>query len=354
MAVIAELKRRSPSLGELAREVTAAGQARRYQAGGAAALSVLCDRAYFGGSLADLAAARAACALPVLCKDFILEEEQLLAARRRGPTGCCSSAAALEPARLRDLHQAAHGPGLAPLVEVHAAEELEAVLAVGPLMVGINTGTCAPQGGTGRCLALGPWSDPILTVAGAASAAPPISPASGRRLRGLFGGQRPDARPGPHPGPARDGGGGRGGMTGSRSAGSPTWPTPGPRVALGAQALGFDAGREPPPESPRPAKALVAALPPWWWRWGCWWTPHWREARELRAYCGFDLLQLHGGESPAMVAALGGRVIRPWRWAPRPPIPRPTRRRPAFGRPRPGGGRPFAWPLAQEICRAGR
>lgn len=138
VAVIGEIKRRSPSAGAIARDLSPAAHARAYQAGGAAAISVLTDEAYFGGSLADLDAVRAAVPLPLLRKDFILDELQLYEARLHGASAVLLIVRALEPHRLRDLARSARELGLARLVEVHRHDELERALAVEPDAVGVN------------------------------------------------------------------------------------------------------------------------------------------------------------------------------------------------------------------------
>lgn len=138
VALIAEIKRFSPSEGSLAGEMSVARQARAYAAGGAAALSVLTDGPFFGGSLADLAEARAAVHLPILRKDFILDPAQIYEARLAGADAVLLIVAALEPALLAELHGLARDLGLTPLVEVHGADELIPALALGPGLLGIN------------------------------------------------------------------------------------------------------------------------------------------------------------------------------------------------------------------------
>ncbi|MEW5912127.1 MAG: indole-3-glycerol phosphate synthase TrpC [Thermodesulfobacteriota bacterium] len=137
-AVIAEVKRASPSAGPLTAAVDPAAQAARYQNGGAAALSVLTDGPFFQGSLADLRQARAAVALPVLRKDFIIDPAQLYESRAAGADAVLLIAAALEPPQLKDLYQQAVGLGLAVLVEVHQETELVPALALNPPLVGVN------------------------------------------------------------------------------------------------------------------------------------------------------------------------------------------------------------------------
>jgi indole-3-glycerol phosphate synthase len=139
LAVIAEIKRRSPSKGELAPDLDPAVTARSYEAGGAAALSVLTDRPFFGGSVADLRAARDATQLPALRKDFTIDETQVLEARAIGADALLLIVAAVpDDAVLRDLHAFAGDLGLAALVEVHDEGELDRALAAGAAIVGVN------------------------------------------------------------------------------------------------------------------------------------------------------------------------------------------------------------------------
>jgi indole-3-glycerol phosphate synthase len=136
--VIAEFKRASPSRGEIRPGADAAEIARAYQAGGAAALSVLTDREFFRGSLGDLSRARAACRIPVLRKDFTIDPLQLLEARAAGADAALLIVAALEDAQLRELLACARELRLDALVEVHDAPELERALACDCELVGIN------------------------------------------------------------------------------------------------------------------------------------------------------------------------------------------------------------------------
>jgi indole-3-glycerol phosphate synthase len=136
--VIAEFKRASPSKGEIRPGASSAEIARLYAAGGAAALSVLTDREFFCGELADVEAARGACELPILRKDFTIDPIQLLEARAAGADAILLIVAALEPSQLIDLHALARELLLDVLVEVHDRAELERALALPDALLGIN------------------------------------------------------------------------------------------------------------------------------------------------------------------------------------------------------------------------
>lgn len=136
--VIAECKRRSPSRGVLRREYDPVAVARGYERAGAAAVSVLTEPGFFDGSLAHLSAVREAVSLPLLRKDFIVDEYQLLEARAHGADAVLLIVAALEPAALRRLHARAVELGLAPLVEVHDVAELRHALEAGAGIIGVN------------------------------------------------------------------------------------------------------------------------------------------------------------------------------------------------------------------------
>ncbi|WP_199544848.1 indole-3-glycerol phosphate synthase TrpC [Paraburkholderia kururiensis] len=137
-AVIAEVKKASPSKGVLREHFVPAEIARSYAAHGAACLSVLTDVQFFQGSAAYLEEARAACNLPVLRKDFIVDPYQVLEARAMGADAILLIAAALETSQMQELEAYAHSLGLAVLVEVHDSRELQEALKLTTPLIGIN------------------------------------------------------------------------------------------------------------------------------------------------------------------------------------------------------------------------
>ena len=136
--IIAEVKRASPSRGRLASIPDPALQARRYEDGGASAISVLTERRRFEGSLADLEAVKDAVSLPVLRKDFIATEYQVLEARAAGADLVLLIVAALEQAVLARLHALAVQLGMTALVEAHSADEVDRAADLGARLVGVN------------------------------------------------------------------------------------------------------------------------------------------------------------------------------------------------------------------------
>jgi indole-3-glycerol phosphate synthase len=138
VALIAECKERSPSGGWLQRPYDPVGLARRYTANGAAAISVLTEPEFFGGTLDHLQAVRATVAVPLLCKDFIVDPVQVMAARAAGADAVLLIVAILDDARLRDLLAVTHGYGMQALVEVHDETEVERALQADAAIIGIN------------------------------------------------------------------------------------------------------------------------------------------------------------------------------------------------------------------------
>jgi indole-3-glycerol phosphate synthase len=138
LSLIAEFKRRSPSAGEISASATVVEQVQAYERGGAAALSVLTDERHFGGSLEDLRAAMAACDLPILRKDFIVDPYQLYEAAVNGADAVLLIVRALEDRELRAMYEEARGLDLDCLVEVHDDGELQRALELDADVIGIN------------------------------------------------------------------------------------------------------------------------------------------------------------------------------------------------------------------------
>lgn len=138
VAVIAEVKRRSPSKGVIRAELSAAEQAGRYEQGGAAAASILTEPEHFGGSAEDLASARRTVRIPLLRKDFTIDELQVVEARALGASAVLLITRALPPRTLRALADVAWALAIEPLVEVRSARELEVALEAGARVIGVN------------------------------------------------------------------------------------------------------------------------------------------------------------------------------------------------------------------------
>jgi indole-3-glycerol phosphate synthase len=138
VGVIAEVKRRSPSKGEINPGLSAADQSRAYERGGAAALSILTEPSRFGGATDDLVAARSAAAIPVLKKDFHVDPLQMLEARALGASAALVIARAVPPAAVVEMVRVGHGCGLDVLVEVRDERELEVAVESGARVIGVN------------------------------------------------------------------------------------------------------------------------------------------------------------------------------------------------------------------------
>lgn len=137
--IIAEFKRRSPSAGTIRNDLTATGVAKCYERGGACAVSVLTDEQYFGGSILDLAAIRAVTNLPLLRKDFIVDEIQIYEAAAAGADAVLLIVAALDDAALAKLRAIAEDElGLDAVVEAHTSEELRRAVGAGATIIGVN------------------------------------------------------------------------------------------------------------------------------------------------------------------------------------------------------------------------
>jgi indole-3-glycerol phosphate synthase len=138
LRLIAEIKRRSPSAGALSTALGVEARARAYERGGARMISVLCDTQHFDGAYEHLSEARAATSLPILCKEFVIDECQLDLARAYGADAVLLIARCLSPARFAALMAAARERELEVLAEVHAPEEVPVVLDAGATLVGVN------------------------------------------------------------------------------------------------------------------------------------------------------------------------------------------------------------------------
>jgi indole-3-glycerol phosphate synthase len=137
-ALIAEVKRASPSAGVIVEDVNPSVLARGYQAGGAAAISVLTEARHFQGSLADLQAVRSSVSIPVLRKDFLIHPSQVIEARASGADAVLLIAAALTDPQLRALLEAARDVGLATLVETHSDDDLRRAVESDARIIGVN------------------------------------------------------------------------------------------------------------------------------------------------------------------------------------------------------------------------
>jgi indole-3-glycerol phosphate synthase len=138
MNIIAEVKRASPSKGNINLEVNPSIQAKEYEASGADAISVLTDEPFFKGTLADLKEVRNSVDLPILCKDFVIDPIQIDAAKQAGANVILLIAAALDDRKLQSLYEYAYKQDLEVLLEVHNEEEMERALVLNPPVIGIN------------------------------------------------------------------------------------------------------------------------------------------------------------------------------------------------------------------------
>src|SRR5207244_1106138 len=175
VGVIAEVKRRSPSAGAIREDLDAVAHAQAYTQGGAVAISVLTDELHFGGSLDDLARVASAVSVPVLRKDFMLDELQVYEARAAGASAVLLIVRALTADGLRALRRAARDQGLGVLVEVHSVGELELALEVEPTAVGVNSRDLATfavdLAHAERLVALVPRGVPVIAESGIATRA---------------------------------------------------------------------------------------------------------------------------------------------------------------------------------------
>jgi indole-3-glycerol phosphate synthase/phosphoribosylanthranilate isomerase len=324
--VIAEFKRRSPSRGAIRADADPARVARAYEAGGAAALSVLTDEPFFGGSLEDLARVRAAASLPVLRKDFIVDPYQVAESAAAGADAVLLIVAALPGPELGALHAAAAEAGLEVLVEVHDRAELARARGIGARVIGVNSRdlrTMTVDLRTALGLAAG-IPDDVVAVAESGIR----TPEDVRRLRdagydAFLVGEHLMA----HADPAAAL------QDLIRGASSPAEAAP-PRVALkvcgitsvedallaagcGADAVGLVLW----PGSPRAvgleaARGIAAALPAGVDRVGVFVDPSREDVVRAVGEIGLDVVQLHGDEPPGMCRGLGARVLKAVRVGP--------------------------------------
>jgi indole-3-glycerol phosphate synthase len=138
LRLIAELKFRSPSAGPLSRTLDVEGRALAYQSGGASMMSVLCDGPFFDGEYSHLARVRSTCDIPLLCKEFVLDEIQLQYAAASGADWVLLIVRCLTPLALQQLIRRATDLGLGALVEVHSTEDLNVALEAGASVIGVN------------------------------------------------------------------------------------------------------------------------------------------------------------------------------------------------------------------------
>jgi indole-3-glycerol phosphate synthase len=138
LRIIAEIKFRSPSAGPLSTRLSVADRARSYEQNGARMVSVLCDQRFFDGAYQHLADARASCSLPLLCKEFVIDEAQLDLARAFGADAVLLIVRCLSPVRLSALVAAARERELVPFVEVASSDEVPAALDSGADLIGVN------------------------------------------------------------------------------------------------------------------------------------------------------------------------------------------------------------------------
>lgn len=173
LGVVAEVKRRSPSKGDLARDLDPAAQASLYGEGGAVAVSVLTEPSAFGGSLADLAAVRRACDLPVLRKDFTVDAAQIWEARAASADAVLLIVAVLDDADLARLLDTADEAGVTALVEVHTEEEVERARRAGAAVIGVNNRDLTTfRVDLGTAERLGPLLDGCVRIAESGIAGP--------------------------------------------------------------------------------------------------------------------------------------------------------------------------------------
>jgi indole-3-glycerol phosphate synthase len=191
LRLIAEIKRRSPSAGPLSTKLAVTERALAYERAGASMVSVLCDSRYFDGSFEHLAAVREKCSLPLLCKEFVIDEVQLDAARSYGADAVLLIVRCLEPASLSRLVAAARARELEPFVEIATEDEARLALDAGGTLIGVNARDLDTLGmdmtRVARILAALPPEVVSVHLSGLSSAAAVATVASGRAHAALIG-----------------------------------------------------------------------------------------------------------------------------------------------------------------------
>lgn len=371
--VIAEFKRRSPSRGVLRDDLHPVEVAQAYEVAGAAALSVLTEEQFFGGSLADLEEARAATLLPTLRKDFVVDPYQVWEARASGADAVLLIVAALPDRDLRELLAAADEAHLSALVEVHDAGELRRALAAGARLVGVNNrnletlevdvATCLRLAGeipddtvavaesglkdghdVRRVLDAG--FDAVLVGEGLMTAADP-----GAALERMI---AEAAAPAPKAAPGTS----RPRRVAVKACGLRRAEDVAAAVDAGVDAIGFVFWRGSPRAVDVPTAARLArALPPFVARVGVFVDETPSEMARIADAVGLDVLQLHGSETPDVLLSLPRRVVkalrvgegfgaaavRPWREAAGVLLDTGVAGRPG------GTGLAFDWALARAV-----
>jgi indole-3-glycerol phosphate synthase / phosphoribosylanthranilate isomerase len=310
--VIAEFKRRSPSRGAISADADPAAMARAYAEGGAAALSVLTDAPFFGGSLEDLAAARAATALPVLRKDFIVDPYQVAEAAAANADAVLLIVAALPGPQLPALHAAAEQAGLEVLVEVHDGGELARAREIGARLVGVNSRdlrTMTVDLGTALGLAAAIPDDVVAVAESGIRTSEDVARLRAAGYDAFLVGERLMADADPAAALRALAGARAGSGVAVKICGITSVEDALLAAECGADAIGLVLW----PGSPRAvsratARGIASALPRNVERVGVFVDAGADEVRRAAEEIGLDVVQLHGREAPEACRGLGARV----------------------------------------------
>ena len=322
--VIAEFKRRSPSRGAIREDADPVRIAQAYEIGGAAALSVLTDEPFFGGSIADLREARMATLLPTLRKDFIVDPYQVGESVLSGADAILLIVAALSDEELRGLHAAAREARLEVLVEVHDRAELERALAAGARMVGVNNRdlrTMTVDLGTSLSLASAIPDDVVAVAESGIRGPEDIVRLRDAGYDAFLIGEHLMAQESPAAAlealirgasePRWAGAASRGSRVAIKICGITSVEDALMAVRFGADAIGLvlwpDSVRAVDLEA---ARAISAAMPPFVHRVGVFVNPTRAEVERAVAEVGLDVVQLHGDESPEFCRDLPRRALK--------------------------------------------